>query len=165
MDAVPGRAIIQTVLTDSVTVPLFMKGDLDWEGFILDSRMLDWMWSISTDTEHIIAVLRFIPQIIWYSDVGKLLSIGVHYDTTLSSFDFTKKSRALIQSFKDRALATTKALVHLKIQKKCLAGEDIAKSKDAEKSNDGPTLASQKRGIWGPRLEFWTTSGGAGFVR
>ena len=164
-DAIPDRAIIQTVLIDSVTVPLFTKGDLGWEWFILDSRMLDWRWSISSDTEHITAVLRFIPEIIWYSDVGKLLSIGIHYDTTLSSFDFTRELRVLIQSFKDRALAATKALVHLRIQKKCLAGEDVAKSEDAEKLNDGPRLASPagfipaKRGIWSPHLVFWTNRG------
>ena len=36
----------------------------------------------------------------------------------------------------------TKALVHLKIQRKFLIGEDVAKRKDTEKSDEGPRLAS-----------------------
>ena len=89
------------------------------------------MWSISTDTEHIIAVVRSIPEIIWHSSVGKLPSINVLYESTLSSFDFKKKLRVPIQSFKDRALAATKATIHLKIQRKCLTGEGAARRKDA----------------------------------
>ena len=96
-----------------MAVPLFMKGYLNWGEFIPDSRLLDWMRGISADTEHIVAVLRFIPEIIRHSGVGKLPSINVLYESTLSSFDFKKKPRVLIQSFKDRALAVTKALIHL----------------------------------------------------
>jgi len=124
-------------------IPLFTKGDLDWEGFILDSRLLDWMSSISTDTEIVIAVLRFIPEIIWHGGVERLPSINELYESILSSFDFTKKPRVLIQSFKDRALAATKALVHLKIQRRCLTGEDAPRGKDNKKSDQGPRLASQ----------------------
>ena len=124
-------------------IPLFTKGDLDWEGFILDSRLLDWMSSISTDTEIVIAVLRFIPEIIWHGGVERLPSMNELYESILSSFDFTKKPRVLIQSFKDRALAATKALVHLKIQRRCLTGEDVPRGKDNRKSDQGPRLASQ----------------------
>ena len=127
---VPNQTTIQTLLISSLPVPLFTKGDLDWEGFILDSRLLDWMWSILTDTEHIIAVLQFIPEIIWHSGVEKLPSINVLYKSILSSFNFTKKLRVLIQSFKDRALAATKVLVHLKIQRKCLTGRKDSKKLD-----------------------------------
>ena len=66
----------------------------------MDSCLLDWTWSISTNTKHITAVLRFIPKIIWDSGVGKLSPINVLYEFILSSFDFTKKPRVLIQSFK-----------------------------------------------------------------
>ena len=124
-------------------IPLFTKGDLDWEGFVLDSRLLDWMSSISTDTEIVIAVLRFIPEIIWHGGVERLPSINELYESILSSFDFTKKPRVLIQSFKDRALAATKALVHLKIQRRCLTGEDVPRGKDNRKPDQGPRLASQ----------------------
>ena len=124
-------------------IPLFTKGDLDWEGFILDSRLLDWMSNISTDTEIVIAVLRFIPEIIWHGGVERLPSIDELYESILSSFDFTKKPRVLIQSFKDRALAATKALVHLKIQRRCLTEEDVPRGKDNRKSDQGPKLASQ----------------------
>ena len=103
-------------------------------------RLLDWMWSISTDPEHIIAVLRFIPEIIWHSSVGKLPN--VLYDPILSSFGFAKKPRVPIQDFKDRALAAMKALFHLKIQRKCLTGEDVAKRKDDKKLDEGPRFAS-----------------------
>ena len=141
-NAVLNRTIIQTVFTDTTPVPLFTKGDLDWEGFILDSRLLDWMWSISTDTEIVIAVLRFIPEIIWHGGVEKLPSIDELYESILSSFDFTKKPRVLIQSFKDRALAATRALVHLKIQRKCLTGGEVPKGKDNKRPDQGPRLAS-----------------------
>jgi hypothetical protein len=141
-NAVPNRTIIQTVLADPTPVPLFTKGDLDWEGFVLDSRLLDWMWNISIDTEIVIAVLRFIPEIIWHSSVEKLPSIDELYESILSSFDFTKKPRVLIQSFKDRALAATRALVHFKIQRKCLTGGDVPKGKDNKKPGQGPRLAS-----------------------
>ena len=80
-------------------------------------RLLDWMRSISTNTEHIVAVFRFIPEIIWDSGVRKLPSINVLYEFILSSFDFTKKPRVPIQSVKDSALAATKALAYLKIQR------------------------------------------------
>jgi len=141
-NVVPNRTIIRTALADPAPPPLFTKGDLDWEGFILDSRLLDWMSNISTDTEIVIAVLRFIPEIIWHGGVEKLPSINELYESILSSFDFTKKPRALIQSFKDRALAATRALVHLKIQRKCLTGEDVPREKDNKNSDPGPRLAS-----------------------
>ena len=85
---------------------------------------------------------RFIPGIIWHSGVGKLPSINVLYEFILSSFGYTKKPRVLIQSFEDRALAATKAFIHLKIQRKCLTGEDVAKRKDDKKLDEGPRLAS-----------------------
>jgi hypothetical protein len=142
-NAVPHRATIQIAHADPTPVPLFTKGDLDWEGFILDSRLLEWMSNISTDTEIVIAVLRFTPEIIWYCGVENLPSINDLYEFILSSFDFTKKPRVLIQSFKDRALAATRALVHLKIQRKCLTGEDIPRGKDNTRSGQGPSLTSQ----------------------
>jgi hypothetical protein len=124
-------------------VPLFTKGDLDWEGFVLDSRLLEWMSNISTDTEIVIAVLRFIPEIIWHCGVENLPSINDLYEFIQSSFDFTKKPRVLIQSFKDRALAATRALVHIKNQRKCLTGEDVSRGKDNTRSGQGPSLTSQ----------------------
>jgi hypothetical protein len=143
MNAVPHRATIQIAHVDPNPVPLFMKGDLDWKGFILNSCLLEWMSSISTDTEIVIAVLRFIPEIIWHCGVENLPSINDLYEFILSSFDFTKKPRVLIQSFKDRALAATRALVHIKIQRKCLTGEDVSRGKDNTRSGQGPSLASQ----------------------
>ena len=142
-NAVSNQTIIQIAHTNPTPAPLFTKGDLDWEGFVLDSRLLDWMSSFSTDTEIVIAVLRFIPEIIWHSGVEKLPSINELYELILSSFDFTKKPRVLIQSFKDRALAATRALVHLKIQRKCLTGEEVPKGKDSKKFDQGSRLASQ----------------------
>ena len=108
--AVPSRTIIQTVCADSMTVALFTRGDLDREVFILDSCLLDWMRSISTDMKHIAAVLRSIPEIIWNSGVGKLPSINVLYEFVLSSFDFAKKPRVLIQSFKTELLLRRRRL-------------------------------------------------------
>ena len=142
-NAVPHRATVQIAYADPTPVPLFTKGDLDWEGFILDSRLLEWMSGISTDTEIVIAVLRFIPEIIWHCGVENLPSINDLYEFILSSFDFTKKPRVLIQSFKDRALAATRALVHIRIQRKCLTGEDVPRGKDNTRSGQGPSLASQ----------------------
>jgi hypothetical protein len=141
--AVPDWTIVQAAHADPTPVPLFTKGGLDWEGFILDSRLLEWMSSISTDTEIVIAVLRFIPEIIWHCGVENLSSINDLYEFIQSSFDFTKKPRVLIQSFKDRALVATRALVHIKIQRKCLTGEDVSRGKDNTRSGQGPSLASQ----------------------
>ena len=140
---VPNRTIVQIAHAIPTPAPLFTKGDLDWEGFVLDSRLLDWMSGISTDTEIVIAVLRFIPEIIWHSGVEKLPSINELYELILSSFDFTKKPRVLIQSFKDRALAATRALVHLMIQRRCLTREDVPRGKDNKKVDQGSRLASQ----------------------
>ena len=137
------RRNFSIVPIDPVPIPLFTKGDLDWEGFVLDSRLLDWMSNISTDTEIIITVLRFIPDIIWHSGVANLPSVNELYELILSSFDLTKKPRVLIQSFKGRALAAAKALIHLKIQRKCLTGEDISKGRDITKPDQRPRLASQ----------------------
>jgi hypothetical protein len=146
-NAAPDRTIVQIAFTNSTPVPLFTKGDLDWEGFILDSRLLKWTSNISTDTEIVIAVLHFILEIIWHCGVKNLPSINDLYEFILSSFDFTKKPRALIQSFKDRSLAATRALVHLKVPRKCLTGEDVPRGKDNTKSRQGPNLASQATAI------------------
>jgi hypothetical protein len=143
MNAVPRRGTVQIAHTDPTPVPLFTKGDLDWEGFILDSRLLEWMSSISTNTEIVIAVLRFIPEIIWHCGVENLPSINDLYEFIQSSFDFTKKPRVLIQSFKDQALAATRALAHIKIQRKWMTGEDVSRGKDNTRSGQGPSLASQ----------------------
>ena len=115
-------------------------------------RLLDWMRSISTDAEHIVAVFRFKPGVIWHSCLGKFPSINILYEFILSSFDFTKP-RVLIQSFKDRALATTKALIHLKIQRKCLTKEDVARRKDNKRLDEGRRLASPATSIPAKDLE------------
>ena len=93
--AVPSRAIISRPFSQTPWSCRFLRKEI-WtgNGFIPDSRLVDWMWSISTDTEHVIAILRFIPKITWHSDVGKIL----HRHFPLSSFNFRKKPRALIQT-------------------------------------------------------------------
>jgi hypothetical protein len=141
--AVPDRTVVQIAHVDSTPVPLFTKGELNWEGFILDLPLLEWMSNISTDTEIVIAVLQFIPEIIWHCGVENLPSINDLYEFIMSSFNFTKKPRVLIQSFKDQALTATRALVHLKVQRKCLTGEDVPRGKDNTRLGQGPSLASQ----------------------
>jgi hypothetical protein len=53
-----------------------------------------------------------------------------------------KKLRVSIQNFKDRVLAAARALVHIKIQRKCPMGKDIPMGKDDRRLGQGPNLGS-----------------------
>ena len=147
-----------------MTVPLFTKGDLDWEGFILDPHLVDWMWSISTHTEHHCHFTIHTRGYLAHQHRGTSLP---RHSPRVHPIPFQLREKAESpdpdQSFEDGALAATKALIHPNIQRKCLTGRMLRRERVLWSRTRAPDslrqrhLSRPKRGIWSPRLEIRTT--------
>jgi len=65
--------------------PLFNK-ETDWDGYVLDSNCIAWMFEMSMDTDVIMVIMRFIPEVVWYAGI-RTTSLERLYDTVLECFD------------------------------------------------------------------------------
>jgi hypothetical protein len=101
--------------------PLFNR-DTDWEGYVLDSNCIAWMFEMSRDMDAIMAILRFIPEVVWHT--------GIHttplerlYDTLVECIDRSSGHPKVFPKLKDKAYLAAKALLHLTIQRKWIGDE------------------------------------------
>jgi hypothetical protein len=109
--------------------PLFNK-DTDWVGYLLDSHCIAWMFKISMETDVIMAILRFIPEVVWYADIH-ITPLEKLYNTLVQCFDRSSGYSIVIPKLKDKAYLAAKAFLHVTIQRKCVGGEcdaDVFKS-------------------------------------
>jgi len=65
--------------------PLFNK-EADWDGYVLGSNSIAWMFEMSMDTDVIMAIMRFIPEVVWYAGI-RTTPLERLYDTVLECFD------------------------------------------------------------------------------
>ena len=98
--------------------PLFSK-DADWESYVLDSNCIAWMFEMCTDPDFIVAIMKFIPDVVWHAGI-RAVPLEELYDTLVGCFDCSSGSQVLIPKLKDKAYLSAKALLHLTIQYKCI---------------------------------------------
>ena len=100
---------------------LFNK-ETDWEGYVLDSDCITWMFEMSMDMDIIMAIMKFIPEVVWHAGI-QTTPLQRLYDTVLECFDHSSGHPTVIPKFRDRAYLAAKALLHLAIQRKCIGDE------------------------------------------
>ena len=87
--------------------PLFNQ-DADWVGYVLDSHCIAWMFKMSMDADVIMAILRFIPEVVWYAGVYIPLLEGL-YNTLVDCFDRSSGHPIVTPKLKDKAYLAAKA--------------------------------------------------------
>ena len=102
-------------------VPLFNK-ETDWHGYVLDSNCIAWMFEMSMDADVILAIMKFIPEVVWHVGI-RSAPLGRLYDTVLECFDGSSGRLTVIPKLRNKAYLSAKALLHLAIQRKCLGGD------------------------------------------
>ena len=108
--------------------PFFDKADAG--GYVLDSKCIAWMFEKSTDADVIMAIMRFIPEVIWHVDI-RTTPLERLYDTVLECFDHSSGRPVVSSRFKNKAYFSARALLHIAIQRKCIGNasdEDVFKS-------------------------------------
>ena len=101
--------------------PLFNR-ETNWHGYALDSNCIAWMFKFSADADVILAIMKFIPEVVWYAGI---LNIPLQklYDILFECFDRSSGTPVVIPKLRDRAYISAKALLHLAIQRKCIGHE------------------------------------------
>ena len=77
------------------------------------------MFKMSMDPDVILAIVKFIPKIVWHNDI-QTTPLEKLYDTALECIDNSSGSPVVAPKFRDKAYLSAKALVHLGIQRKCM---------------------------------------------
>ena len=102
-------------------VPL-SDNETDWSGFVLDSNCIAWMFQMSMDADVIMAIMRFIPEVVWHAGI-RTIPLERLYDTVLECFDRSSCRPVVIPKLRNKAHLSAKALLHLAIQRKCIGDE------------------------------------------
>jgi len=53
--------------------PFFNK-ETDWHAYVLDSNHIPWVLEMSTDSDVIMAIMRFVPGVVWHARINTTLS-------------------------------------------------------------------------------------------
>ena len=122
-------------------VPLFNK-ETDWSGHVLDSNCIAWMFEMSMDADVIMAIMRFIPEVVWHAGI-RTTPLEKLYDTVLECFDRSTGHPAVIPKLRNKAYLSAKALLHLAIQRKCI-GDDSDKAMFKLISSRHPVMGSKR---------------------
>ena len=113
-------------------IELFMAGsdrstalfgrETDWYDYEVDSNCIVWVFEMSIDSDVIMAIMRFIPEAVWYAGIRTTPSEWL-YDMVLEWFDRSSGGPAVIPKLRNKAYLNAKALLHLAIQRKCIGDE------------------------------------------
>lgn len=101
--------------------PLFDK-ETDWGVYVLDSDCVALMFGMPMEIDVTIAILRFIPEIIWHAGI-QTIPLEMLYGTFLECFDRSSGHPVLKPAFRDMAYLSAKALLNIGIQRKCIGDE------------------------------------------
>ena len=116
---------VELPMADAPEQPLFHQ-ERNWEGYVLDSNCIAWMFEMSMDADVFMAIMRFIPEVIWHTGIRTIPIEGL-YDTVLEGFDRSSGRCVVIPRLRNIVYLGAKALVHLAIQRKCIGdGSDRA---------------------------------------
>jgi hypothetical protein len=118
--------------------PLFNK-ETDWDGYVLDSNCIAWMFEMSMDADVIMAIMRFIPEVVWHAGI-RTTPLERLYDTVVECFDRSSGRPVVIPKLRNKAYLSAKALLHLAIQRKCIGDE-------SDKPSSSPSRPAPNHGI------------------
>jgi len=117
----PGDHIMVPMANVPETDPLFNK-EIELDDFVLDSKCITWMFNASIDADATIAIMRFIPEIVWHADI-RTTPLERIYDTVLERIDRSSGRPVIIPKLREVTQLSTKALLHLAIQRECIGNE------------------------------------------
>ena len=101
--------------------PLFGHREIDWDGYVVYSSCITWMFEKPIDHDTVMAIVGFIPEIIWHGGI-KTTPLERIYDSLLECFDDQPQRPTVLSWCRDRAYLSAKAVLHMIIQRKCLGG-------------------------------------------
>ena len=90
-----------------------------WDGYVVDSKCITWMFEMPMDVDVTMAIAGFIPEIIFHADTQTIPLEGL-YNTVLRCFDHSSGHLILKPGLRDHAYVSAKALVHVGIQRRCI---------------------------------------------
>ena len=108
------------VLND--TLPQLFEDEADWNGYALDSNCIAWMYEMSMDDDVILNIMRFIPEVVWHDGI-RTTPLERLYGTVLECFDHSSTPPVVIPRLRNKAYLSSKAFLHLAIQRKCIGNE------------------------------------------
>jgi hypothetical protein len=94
--------------------------DADWDSYVLDSNCIAWMFEMSKDADFIMAIMRFIPDVVWHAGI-RTTPLKTLYDVLWGCFDHSSGHPVVIQKLRNKAYLCAKAILHLTIQRMCIA--------------------------------------------
>ena len=112
---------VEVVLSQEIPL-IFKKQEIDWRGFISDSLCIIWMFDRTLDSDRVLAILDFIPDVVWHSGIC-IVPVAIVFQIFEKCFTYSDGNAALIPRLRARAYAAGRALVHLAIQRKCIGEE------------------------------------------
>lgn len=111
---------MRTLATDPD--PLFSQREINWDGYVVYSNCVTWMFEKPIEHDTVMAIIGFIPEIVWHSGI-RTIPLERIYDNLLECFDDHVLSPTVLSRDRDRAYLSAKAVLHIIIQRRCL-GED-----------------------------------------
>ena len=120
--------------------PLF-NGEADWDGYVLDSNCIAWLFEMSMDAAATVAIIKLIPEVVWHAGI-RTAPLERLYDTVLECFDGSSGRPVVVPKLRNRAYLSAKALLHLTIQRKCIGNESDRAMLESI-SNQHPTMGSK----------------------
>ena len=102
--------------------PLFIQHK-DLEGDRLDARCIDLLFETSTDSDVVISIMDFIPEISWHNGIRNVPLKRI-YDILMGCFDSSGPHPVVIPKSRDLAYFSAKAFVHIELQRRCITEYD-----------------------------------------
>ena len=99
--------------------PLFSHREIDWDGYVVYSNCVTWMFEKPVDHDTVMAIIGFIPEIVWHNGI-KTIPLERTYDNLLECFDDKLDCPTVLSRCRDRAYLSAKAVLHIIIQRRCL---------------------------------------------
>ena len=96
--------------------------ETDWDGCVLDSNCIAWMFDKSMDEDVVLDIMKFIPEVVWHPGI-LTTPLERLYDTVLECFDVSSGSPVVVSKLRSKAYLSAKALLHLAVQRKCIDNE------------------------------------------
>ena len=99
--------------------PLFSHREIDWDGYVVYSNCVAWMFEKPIEHDTVMVIIRFIPEIVWHGGI-KTTPLERIYDSLFECFDDQVHFPAVLSRHRDRAYLSAKAVLHVIVQRRCL---------------------------------------------
>ena len=106
--------------------PLFSHREIDWDGYVVYSSCVAWMFEKPIEHDTVMAIINFIPEIVWHGGI-RTIPLEQIYGNLLECFDERDHRPTVLSRYRDRAYLSAKAVLHIIIQRRCLGeNADVA---------------------------------------